>query len=60
MCEKRTTRIAPLSGNDVYDGEFSKRAPILRNAAQHLESISGFRIALKFDVDFICPKDTNI
>ena len=49
-----------LSGKDIYDGEFSRRAPILRKAAQHFESIFGVLIKLKSLVCyFLRCKGTN-
>ena len=44
----------------IEDGEFSRRAPILRKAAQHLESMFGLRIVLLAIGDKYRPKVTNI
>ena len=44
--KRRTKSFAPR-GIDIYDGEFSRRAPIFRKAAQHFESIFGFLIKFK-------------
>ena len=46
-------KLAPR-GKDIYDGEFSRRAPIFRKAAQHFESIFGFLIKLKNLVCYFC------
>jgi len=43
IMKRRTTSIA-LKGKDIYDGEFSRRAPIFKKAAQHLESMFGLLI----------------
>ena len=49
-----------LSGKDIYDGEFSRRAPILRKAAQHFESIFGVLIKLKSLVCYFCVAKVHI
>jgi hypothetical protein len=43
-----------LSGKVIYDGEFSRRAPIFRKAAQHFESIFGVLIKFKNLVCYFC------
>ena len=52
-------KLAPR-GKDFYDGEFSRRAPIFKKAAQHFESIFGVLIKLKSLVCyFLRCKGTN-
>ena len=51
--KRRTKSFAPR-GIDIYDGEFSRRAPIFRKAAQHFESIFGFLIKFKNLVCYFC------
>ena len=46
-------KLAPR-GKDFYDGEFSRRAPIFRKAAQHFESIFGVLIKFKNLVCYFC------
>ncbi len=52
-------KLAPR-GKDFYDGEFSRRAPIFRKAAQHFESIFGVLIKLKYLVCYFCVAKVQI
>ena len=61
-CAIREQRKLPLKWIYKIDGEFSRRAPIFRKAAQHLESMFGLCImllALGLQLG-VCPPSLNI